>query len=55
MWARLEDNIVREVIDFDPDGIFHESLVWVACTNEVIENDIYNETTKGFEKPELEV
>lgn len=28
MWARIENNTVVEIIDFDPTGNFHPSLEW---------------------------
>lgn len=31
MWARLENNVVMELTDIDPEGRFHPSLVWVEC------------------------
>jgi hypothetical protein len=32
MWARIEENTVVEKTAIDPDGRFHSSLVWVACS-----------------------
>lgn len=32
MWARIEENTVVEKTDIDPEGRFHSSLVWVACS-----------------------
>ena len=31
MWARLEDNIVKEIINFDPTDKFTGDLTWVEC------------------------
>lgn len=31
MWARLENDKVVEIIDFDPKGKFHPSLVFASC------------------------
>ncbi len=30
-YARIENSRVAEVIDFDPAGLYHPSLVWVEC------------------------
>lgn len=35
MWARLEDTVVVELINFDPTGKFHSSLVWKECDDTV--------------------
>lgn len=35
MWARLESNEVVELIDFDPAGKFHSSLIWKKCDDTV--------------------
>lgn len=35
MWARIENGIVAEITDIDPEGRFHPSLVWVECGEEV--------------------
>lgn len=35
MWARIENGIVAEITDIDPEGRFHPSLVWVPCGAEV--------------------
>ena len=43
MWARIENSIVVEVIDFDPSGKFHESLFFVACDEFVGVNDSYDD------------
>lgn len=42
MWARIEGNKVREVINFDPTDRFHPSLVWVECPVEVKEGYTYD-------------
>lgn len=34
-WARIENNIVREIVDQDPEGRFHQSLTFVQCGDEV--------------------
>lgn len=35
MWARIEDDIVLEIVTIDPAGRYHPSLVWVECGPEV--------------------
>lgn len=42
MWARIENNIVMEIIDFDPTDRFHSSIVWIPCTIDTAEHDTYN-------------
>lgn len=49
MWARLENNIVRELVTFDPTGLFHESMVWVACPAGTAQGDHYDGAV--FSKP----
>ena len=34
-WARVESGVVAEVILDNPHGKFHESLVWVPCSDAV--------------------
>lgn len=47
MWARVEDGIVVELTDIDPAGRFHESLVWVPCSDGCKPGDkIENESTQ---------
>lgn len=41
MWARIDSNKVVELTDVDPQGRFHESLVWVACEANVKEGWTY--------------
>jgi hypothetical protein len=35
VWSRIENGLVAEVTDIDPDGRFHSSLHWVACPENV--------------------
>lgn len=35
MWARLENNVVMELTDIDPEGRFHPSLIWIVCPADV--------------------
>lgn len=32
MWARIENEEIKEIIDFDPAGKFHPSIVWEEIT-----------------------
>lgn len=50
-WARLEENIVFEVINFEPDGNFHESMVWKSCSSDVEQGWIYDPDTDTFSEP----
>ncbi len=34
MWARIENATVAEVTNIDPQGRFHPSLIWVACSDD---------------------
>lgn len=39
-WARKdENNKIVEVIDFDPSGLFHESIVWEKVSDSATEED----------------
>ncbi|WP_179211989.1 hypothetical protein [Escherichia coli] len=42
MWARLENNVVMELTDIDPEGRFHPSLIWVECHADVQQGYIFN-------------
>ncbi|MBL4761291.1 MAG: hypothetical protein JKY93_01160 [Gammaproteobacteria bacterium] len=42
MFARLENNIVMEVMDVEMLPEFHPDLIWVTCTSEVGEGFIYD-------------
>lgn len=33
MWARIENNIVKELTNVDPTGRFHPSLIWISCSS----------------------
>ena len=41
-YARIENNTVCELIDFEPEGKFHSSLIWVACDEGIQEGWIYD-------------
>lgn len=32
-WARIKDNVIVEIIDFDPEGKFHPDIVWQEVPN----------------------
>ncbi|WP_442109234.1 phage tail assembly chaperone [Pseudomonas sp. NUPR-001] len=53
MWARVENGIVMEVTDIDPEGRFHPDLKWWPCSAEVLpgwlfENDVFSERVAGL-------
>lgn len=33
MWARITSGAVVEITDINPEGRFHESLVWIKCAD----------------------
>lgn len=35
MWARIDNGIVAEITDTDPDGRFHPDINWHACDDSV--------------------
>ncbi|WP_254204182.1 hypothetical protein [Aeromonas sp. FDAARGOS 1408] len=35
MWARVEENEVKELTGVDPEGRYHESMTWVPCDDGV--------------------
>ena len=41
-WARIENNLVMETTDIDPEGRFHESLIWVECPEDVVSGWTYS-------------
>lgn len=49
MWARIEDNRVRELTAEDPAGRFHPSLHWQECDEGVAIGDLW--TGEGFAPP----
>lgn len=34
-WARIENDLVVETTEINPEGRFHASLIWVQCPVEV--------------------
>ena len=45
MWARIESNVVVEVVEVDPTGRFHESLVFVFSEDAIEVGDAYDGST----------
>ncbi len=43
MFARIEDNIVREILDVDVLPEFHPSLIWVPCPPTTTQGMIYED------------
>jgi hypothetical protein len=41
MWARIENNVVVELTDINPEGRFHKDLVWKSCNSSVQVGWIY--------------
>ncbi len=35
MWARIQDGVVEETTDIDPEGRYHPDLKWRACAAQV--------------------
>lgn len=48
MWARLENNIVRELINFNPEGKYHPSLIWMECDESVATGMVYSASLEKF-------
>jgi hypothetical protein len=53
MWARLEDNIVKEVINFDPADKFTGNLTWVECDGATKEFMVFE--NGSFREPDAPV
>lgn len=51
IWARIENGVVMELTDIDPEGRFHPSLVWVECPDEVVPGYLYD---GEFSPPEIQ-
>lgn len=52
-YAQIVNNIVVNVIEGDPTGRFHESIVWTPCTATTRIGDIYNVIDDTFVTPTL--
>ena len=53
MWARLENNIVIEIINFDPTDKFTSDLVWVECDETAKEFMVFE--NGSFREPDTPV
>lgn len=42
MWARIENGVVVETTDIDPEGRYHPDLKWRACVVEVRPGWLYS-------------
>lgn len=51
MWARIENNIVREIINVDPSGRYSPSLTWVPCSDTIKQGYIYDPVNSSFSEP----
>lgn len=49
-WARIVNNTVAEIINFDPTGRFPAFMEWVSCPDTVGERWTYNRSTNSFEE-----
>ena len=47
-FVRLENNVVVEMIDFDPTGKFHPDFVFIPAPDTVGERDVYDPAAKTF-------
>ena len=47
-YARIENNRVRELIDFDPDGLFNPAIVWAACNDDAVASGWQYDAQTGF-------
>ncbi len=52
-WARIEDEIVVEVIDIDPSGRYHESIKWFAVSDEVEQGWVVDDGSFATPDPAL--
>lgn len=43
MWAYIVNGVVQEITDIDPEGRYHESMLWVPCGPEVGERWLYKD------------
>lgn len=47
-YSRIENNKVVETISFDPTGLFHPSLIWVECPDEVGQHWVTNDNVNFY-------
>lgn len=52
-WARLVNNEVQEVIDFDPTGKYPSDMQFVSCGSDVKSRWVYDAGKKTFSAPVL--
>jgi len=51
MWARLDkNNIVREIIDFNPSGKYHPDIKWVECEHTVKPGMLFDNNSKMYKE-----
>jgi hypothetical protein len=55
MWTRLESNVAVEFTDIDPVGRFHESLMWVACPEDLTPGSVMNQDGSWTYAPKIEI
>lgn len=53
MWARIENGIVAELTEENPEGRFHPSIEWVAADATVTIGDAHS--ADGFAKPVVNI
>ena len=54
MWARIENERVKEITDIDPEGRFHPSFFWVESPDFVKEGYIYKDGKFSKENPPVD-
>lgn len=47
-WARIEDGVVKETTNVNPEGRYHPDLVWVPASPGVKQMDLYDSATGTF-------
>lgn len=52
MWARIENNVVVELTDIDPEGRFHRDMIWVECTQATQVGWVYDGTSLQEPEPQ---
>lgn len=50
-FAQIINNKVVNIVNEDPTGKYHESLIWIPCTEETSIGDTYNVIDGVFAKP----
>lgn len=54
-WARIDNNEVQEVINFDPAQKYPAQYTFVSCGSEVNSRWVYDPASKTFSPPVLPV